>query len=125
MEQLGRAAIDRIGHLLLGVAAWEIICRKPFIDWATFVNVVERRFGGSEAHQRGLFLNLTRQSGEDALDFLQRAEDTRCRLGLSDEAALMRTWDQLPHSLKKTLEDFHDMTGRGPVTWFDLVNYAT
>ncbi len=59
MEQLERAAIDRVGHILLGNAAWEIICRKPFIDWATFVSVVESRFGGSEAHMRGLFMNLT------------------------------------------------------------------
>ncbi len=56
---------------------------------------------------------------------MQRVEDTRCRLGVSDEAAMMKTWDQLPRSLKKTLEDYHDMTGQGPVTWTDLVSYVT
>ncbi len=50
VEQLEREALERIGHVLLGNAAWELICRTPFINWATFVGAVERRFGGSEAH---------------------------------------------------------------------------
>ncbi len=70
VEQLEREVLERIGHILLGDAAWELICRQPFINWATFVSAVERRFGGSEAHQRELFLSLTRKSGEDGLDFV-------------------------------------------------------
>ncbi len=50
VEQLERDVLERIGHILLGEAAWELICRQPFINWATLVGAVERRFGGSEAH---------------------------------------------------------------------------
>ncbi len=70
-------------------------------------------------------MQLSRKSGEDGLDFVQRVEDTRCRLGISEEAALMRAWGQLPSSITKKLEDHHDMNGLGPVEWRDLVNYAT
>ena len=54
--ELNRDVLERIGRILLGVAAWEMISCQPFINWATFVGYVERRFGGSEAHQRELFL---------------------------------------------------------------------
>ncbi len=125
VEWMEREVIDRIGHILLGEAAWGLVSRQPFINWATFVQAVERRFGGSEAHQRELFLHLTRKAGEDGLDFVQRVEDTRCRLGISEEAALMKAWGQLPASLIRKLKDHHDMNGLGPVEWSDLVRYAS
>ncbi len=125
VEELDRDVLERIGRILLGGAAWVRISRQPFISWATFVSCVERRFGGSEAHQRELFLQLTRRAGEDGLDFVQRVEDTRCRLGVSEEAALMRAWGQLPASITRKLEDHHDMNSLGPVEWRHLVNYTT
>lgn len=70
-------------------------------------------------------MKLRCEAGEDVLDFVQRAEDLRCYTGVSQEAALMLIWGQLPASIKQKLEDYHDMAGLGRVQWDDLVNFAT
>lgn len=92
VEHLPRSTLERIGHVLLGQAAWELVCRRPFIDWAGFKKVVEDRFGIGEEHQRELFLQLNRAAGEDGCEFIRRVEDTRIRLGFNEGEALMKAW---------------------------------
>ena len=96
---LPKEAIEMIAPVLLGQAAWELVCEQDFDTWSEFRGVVEDRFGMLKEFQRDLFLQIEREGGEDGSDFIRRVEDTRVRLKLSHEGALMKTWGNLPEAV--------------------------
>ena len=74
--------------------------------------------------QRDLFLQIEREEREDGSDFIRRVEDTRVRLKLSREGALMKAWGNLPEAVTSHLENRHEMLDLGPIEWEHLVAYS-
>lgn len=124
IADLPRATIDRLGHLILGEAAWDLISNLPFQDWAGFQQAVEDRFGMDEEHQEDLFTFLDIKPGEDGLDFIQRVEDTRATLGFTHREALVKAWNCLPSSITAELRLKMDTLDKGKARWSDVLRYA-
>ena len=50
VEKMPRATMDRVGHVLLGECAWDLIGDQNFSSWAGFKAVVEDKFGVEEEY---------------------------------------------------------------------------
>jgi hypothetical protein len=124
VEQLPRSTIERMGHVLLGEAAWELVGDSPFEDWEGFKETVEARFGMDEEHKEDLFTYLDIKPGEDGLDFIQRVEDTRVKLGFTHREALVKAWNCLPANITNDIRMKLDTLDRGKAKWSDVLRYA-
>ena len=124
VADLPKEAIEMLAPVILGQAGWELVCMHAFSSWESFKGVVDNRFGVLEEYQRDLFLQIERENGEDGPDFIERVEDTRVRLQLSHEGALMKAWGNLPTDVTSYLENRHEMMGLGPIQWEHLVEYS-
>ena len=124
LERLPKASVVAIAPHILGGAAWELLSGEPFRDWSSFKEVVEENFGISEQYRGRQVWMLERNTGEDDVEFVLRAEHARMKSHTPKESLMPKMWPQLSKDFRERIDDEAERLGLSTVTWPLVVQRA-
>lgn len=78
-DDLTTTHIFKLGPLVLGSTAWEVVKEAPFTDWRSFKTAVEQHFGLTRQQLEDAFFGMTPAVNENPDNFILRVENKRVK----------------------------------------------
>ena len=123
--------VAHVAPVLLGPAAWGVMCEQRMGDWADFKSAVEARYGLSRRACLRAFFDMTPEADEATGDFLRRVEDMRARYGVDKEETRRHFVKRLREEDLVRLDELSDVcallgggSDDGELEWDQLVRLA-